>query len=268
MSYSNLIIRKCTGADIDKIMLLQKQIIEGLENKDLLRENSRENFELCLENQSLILGVSNELEELIAIAILYDGRGTDEDLGKELKFHEVSNGINFKLVMVREDYRGRRLQKALMWMLEQYAYSEGFTHLCATVSPFNQYSVNNIEEMGYVYDHSELKYGGKKRAIYVKNIENSVKEYTDAILKNNPFTEALDLSRYIEGESKICNTGDVLEYIDTANGEKRYALFIKNSIPEVAFFSKESNEMKVTEYSERIETMIFQRALINTVKGV
>ncbi len=168
--YKGCTIRQCTTDDIDSIMALQKQVILDLEDKSLLRENNAEMFTSCVNFPNLTLGIFNPTEELVALGILCDMRGTNEDLSLGLLQHTVDVSANLKLIMVRKDFRGLGMQNKLMSLLEEYARNNGYTHLCTTVSPNNIHSLRNIENMGYVYDHSEEKYGGLLRSVLVKKL--------------------------------------------------------------------------------------------------
>ena len=180
---SDCILRLCTPKDIDRIMELQKDIFAGLNDREILRENSREMLLSCLEAPHFTIGIFDREQVLAALAVLYDGRGSEEDLSLGLVNHKVSVPANFKLVLVRKEYRGRGYQRLLMGMLEKYAVSRGFTHLCATVSPKNLHSKANMQAMGYEYDHTQEKYGGVVRDVFVKNIAEETAEYNrDAML--------------------------------------------------------------------------------------
>jgi len=279
MSYRNCVVKKCTMDDIDSIMFLQEQIFSGLKDRSVLRENDRDGFAACLQEPNIVLGVFNEKKELVAIGIVFDGKGTKEDLSIGLQLHTVNVVANLKLVLVREDYRGRGFQKALMWLLEKWAYSVGYTHLCTTVAQNNMYSLDNMLAMGYEYDHSEVKYGGLERNVYVKDIESSVKAYNKLILENASSIEGLkeekdlilegvELNKCIEGTPELLKTGDILEYLDVDNGRIYYALFMKTFSPMIVIYSREDGELKIQDYDTRIGTKVLRRALLNTVKGV
>lgn len=279
MLYGGCIIRKCTVEDVDDIMELQRQIISEIDDKEILRENNREMFITCVQTPNFSLGVFNEDKELIAIAIFCDARGTDEDISKCLVKHNVDVAANFKLILVRKDYRGRGLQKSLMWILEKCAANCGYTHLCMTASPKNIYSISNSESMGYAYDHSEEKYGGLLRNIYVKNIASSVKKYNEIVIQSacsleglqenkELVLEGIELNKCIRGDVELANTGDVLVYEDRDSGEIYYGLFIKKFVPMVVIYSREKCVLQVKEYDKKIESMILKYALLNTVRGV
>lgn len=154
---------------VDSIMKLQDSVIDGLENKDILRKNTREMFESCVIPPNLTIGVFYK-DELVAVTIGVDAVGTPEDLSVGLKQHEVKRPMNYKLTLVSEKVRGLGLQRELIRILERYAASRGYTHICATVSEENSYSLNNMLKCGFERDHEDIKYGGLKRTVMWREI--------------------------------------------------------------------------------------------------
>lgn len=275
--YNKYVLRKCTLYDTDQICELQEIIIDGLDNKEILRKNERSMFERCVQEPNLTIGVYDK-KELIAVAIFVVEHG-EEDLSLGLVCHEVNVSANFKLVMVKEEYRGNGFQRALMWILEKYAYNSGFTHLCTTVSEKNIYSLHNVKEAGYEYDHNAVKYGGLSRCVFVKDINKSVSLYDKMILKivgslenesepNALTLEGIDLTKCFQGEMSFANTGDILEYQDLDSGESYYGLLIKKFTLMVLIYIPENCRLQLVDFSYNISSLKFERVLINTVGGI
>lgn len=175
IDYDEIMTHVCTADDVGEILKLQAEVIEGLEKKELLRRNTREMFEHCVQRPNLTIGLFHQ-DKLIAVGIMVYEKDNSEDLSADLEKFEVGKAANFKLVLVKKEYRGLGLQRALMQLIERYAYAQGYTHLCATVSKENQYSLKNIVSEGYQYDHSAVKYGGMNREVYVKDIKTAQKK--------------------------------------------------------------------------------------------
>lgn len=213
-----MLLRKCDNKDIDAILQLQKDIFDELPGGDvILRRNSREMFESCLQKRSITLGWFDG-EELAGVAILADVEGTEEDLVPGLVNIKARNAANAKLIMIRKNYYGRGFQNVSLWILEKLAYNAGFEYLCSTVSPENPYSRDNLLGFGYEYDHSAKKYNGLIRDIMVKKIE--VGEYYRKLgewAKQNEGEDAALLNAFsvnsmYMGTLDICSGGDLLEY--------------------------------------------------------
>lgn len=162
-------VRILNKNDIQLIMKLQNSIISNLDNKELLRKNTQEMFESCLNKPNITLGVFDG-SKLVALAIGVDARATEEDLSIGLLSHFVERPFNYKSTMVDKEYRGLGLQKKLIKIIEMYACSRGYTDLCATVSEDNLYSINNMLACGFERDHEAIKYGTLKRTIMCKKI--------------------------------------------------------------------------------------------------
>ena len=170
MKEEGLHIRFCKEEDLERILALQEEVFADLEDRaSLLRRNTRETFQRCLQEPNFTLGVFDG-GELIAVSIMEDARGREDDLGIRLQTHKIHDYADFKLVMVRRGYYGRGLQKTLMRITENMAYKRGYRWFCTSVSPDNVYSRENIRAMGYELDSRMELYGGLEREIYVKEL--------------------------------------------------------------------------------------------------
>lgn len=160
--------------DLDHIMELQDIILEGLENKELYAPTERDEFINYLNKGAKIIGYTDENEELIAMAV-YIKKGYEEgnygyDLGISgknlLKIGQVESTV------VRSDYRGNGLQKRLCEKIEEIAKDDEVKILTSTASPYNKYSVNTFTNLGYEIKKEKFKYGGLRRYVMAKNIDN------------------------------------------------------------------------------------------------
>lgn len=162
--------RLCTTEDFNQISSIQDEAFRLLDNPDVLRKNTDEMLMSCLKEPHFTLGAFSG-DELAAFSVLYFP-DESEALAPYLKTVDISGkkAANNKLCIVRQKYRGNGLQARLGLMLEKYAKEKGVDLLCATVSPDNPFSMNNMKKMGYTYDSTTKKYGGLDRNIYYKFI--------------------------------------------------------------------------------------------------
>lgn len=264
-NYNKLSLKACTKNDLNDIWKLQETVIEGLNDKTLLRKNEITMFERCLLNGNVTLGLYDQTH-LIALAILVDESGNEEDLSKDLEKHTVIRSANLKLIMVKKEYRGNHLQNALMCILEKNAYHKGYTHLCTTVSANNSYSLHNIQSMGYDYDHSAIKYGGLSREVYVKDIKKAVTEYNDSVYRfTEDDTAVFDqnhLDRYFQGNLSIASTGDIAEYMNQSTGMIHYGILIKEQDTIKIYLPEISSSVLSFEYN--IQPLQLRQIWINT----
>ncbi len=163
--------KKCSENDIEKICALQDEAFLHLESPDILRKNTKEMLKSCLKDPHYTIGAFKE-NNLVAFCILYDGKNTDENIGKDIGINEkdLTSVANIKLVIVSPQHRGNGLQKKLITLLEKIAQEKGKKMLCTTVSPYNTVSIKNFEALGFVFHSTKTKYGGLKRNIYFKKI--------------------------------------------------------------------------------------------------
>lgn len=266
-----LMLRRCNADDLDQIFALQSFVIDGLTDKTLLRNNSRAMFAHCIQDPNITLGLYDG-NDLVALAILVDERGSQEDLSKDLVTYHVAVSANLKLIMIKEAYRGRHFQKTLMWILERIAYQRGYTHLCTTVSHENRYSLQNILESGYLYDHSATKYGGLAREVYVKDIHAAVSTYHHQILKqitkdksreNSSWDKPCDLHHYFQGELAIAGTGDLIAYENSLTKTIHYGLYIYDDRPMIYLPSIDQTQM--IPFKQKIDQLQFHAVWINTL---
>jgi hypothetical protein len=268
-------IRKCDETDINAIMEFQEKIFAGMSDLSLLRRNTREMFETCVKNLNLTLGIYYE-DTMIGIGILYNGKGTTEDLSVLMNKEKLDpeKSVNFKLIAIEGKYRGNGLQLALMSIIERYACVNWYENICATVSPKNSYSKVNFEKRGYIYDHNMLKYGGIERSLYYKKLDSYRRENERINTRMNSLrnsfkdpdtvVEGTDLNKCFLGSIDIANTGDIMEYVDTDSGEIYYGILLKDKSLSVCIFIPEEEKIQIKEFSQRIGVLQLAQVYINT----
>lgn len=160
-------IGPCGPDRLDALLDIQEETFAALEDERLLRRNTPEMLESCLLPPHVTLGAWHG-NALAAFSILYFPEG-QEDLSLSLAGVERTGlrAANYKLCIVRPAFRGSGLQYRLGLALEWYAKEARVGLLCATVSPRNSHSMENIRKMGYTYNRTLTKYG-LERALYYK----------------------------------------------------------------------------------------------------
>jgi len=164
-------IRPCTGAHLTDILAMQEEAIAALPSPHLLNRNTPALFSTCLQPPNVTLGAFYG-DTLAGFAALFHPTQYEDDLAHTLETADVTGKkvANYKVTIVRDAFRGNRLQQRLETALEAYAKEQGVEVLCVTVSPDNAHSKRNIENCGYIYDHTQIKYGNLLRDIYYKFI--------------------------------------------------------------------------------------------------
>ena len=158
---------------IDKIMELQKVVIEALDDKQLYAPSEKEEFAEYIRDIGKVVGVvEEESNELIAMGV-YGKLGLKEnnyghDL--EIKGDKLLEVGQIESTVVAPDYRGNALQKKICSILEEISRENNDSLLCATVSPYNKYSLNSFLDLGYEIKKEKLKYGVLKRYVVAKQL--------------------------------------------------------------------------------------------------
>jgi hypothetical protein len=185
---SDLIIKKKDGSIVkakfkildesylDKIMALQEYIVNGLTEKEWYAPSSKEEFRRSIIKDGKILGCVLEDDSLIAMGVYceygYDKHNYGYDLNLE---QEDLLGVGqIESTLVRDEYRGNRLQKKICKVLEEEASKNNIQILSATASPYNVYSVNTFKSLNYTIEADKFKYGGLRRFVFKKEIKNEL----------------------------------------------------------------------------------------------
>ena len=266
MKYEKMYIRSLNAADLDSILELQENTLLGLKDPSVLRKNSPEILLQALSERNIALGVFID-DKLIAIGIAVDPVPPETDLRVNLQKFSVDKAMDLKLCIVREGYRGNGLQAAFICVLEKLAYIRGTTHFCTSVSPNNSYSIRNVLLTGYEYDHQESLYGGLLRNVYVKELKvNDYNNQVDMFVQKfegtvcSPFEP--DFDEYIHGESSICSTGDIAEYLCENTGKLHYGLIIKYDNT-LVLLQKPDGLWELSDFASKVYDYELKRVLIN-----
>ena len=124
----------------------------------------------CLNPPHICLGAWVG-EELVGFAVLYIPQSGDgEDLSRLLTKIDASALVsaNFKICIVRPQWRRRGLQVLLGEHLHKEAAARGINLLCSTASPYNEPSVRSLRKLGYQTDHILNKYGFERMLLYYR----------------------------------------------------------------------------------------------------
>ncbi|EKQ57287.1 MULTISPECIES: GNAT family N-acetyltransferase [unclassified Clostridium] len=174
-SYIKAQIKELDLSYLNKIMELQDNVYNKLSNKAFYCTSDRDEFNIIFSGKGKIIGCVSAIDdELIAIGVYveygYEKHNYGYDIniqGKDLlKVGQVESTI------VKEEYRGNKLQRVICKILEEVAYSSGMSYICSTVAPDNIYSLNTFKNLGYNIIIEKLKYNGLNRYVLMKNFNN------------------------------------------------------------------------------------------------
>lgn len=165
---------KTLGVDyLPKIMELQEMVVDGLEDKQLYVASNEEEFRDFIEGKGEVVGcVTLHGDELIAMGVYGNLKYEKSNYGYDLDFsgEELLKVGQIETTIVREDFRGNRLQKRLCEILEQVGKENNTPIITATASPYNKFSVNTFISLGYEIVKDKIKYGGLRRYVLMKDL--------------------------------------------------------------------------------------------------
>lgn len=172
INLDNLKIRLCISEDVDVIYYIQNRVIDYLKENEkgyflpFKKEsysrivnnpvNDGEIYGAFLDNKMIawvFLSVSNRMKEIQSYIPDIEGKCADIDG-----------------VIVLPEYRGNHLQNILVEHLEKRAKELGINNIVAEVTFGNEYSLKNLQSMGYEIKTWYQKDESIKRHILLKKI--------------------------------------------------------------------------------------------------
>lgn len=176
----NLQFKTLSMADLPLVEALQQQVYASLEDPNVLQPLSRDELTNILGGNGVMIGVFDEARCIAFRALLKPDQDEDEHLGVDVGATDLGRVLYQEISNVHPDYRGHNLQKRMaQYILEQVDLSN-YDWMCATVMPYNVASLKDKFAQGmYVYA-LKLKYGGKLRYVFGKQLNREV-TFGDAV---------------------------------------------------------------------------------------
>lgn len=160
---------------IDKIMELQLNMYEELDNKDFYSCSDKEEFIRTINEKGKIIGCTSlKDDELIAIGVYIEYGYEDHNYGYDvgIEGEALLKVGQLESMIVSKDYRGNKLQKLMCEILEEVGKDAGMNYICATAAPDNIYSVNTFKKLNYKIMADKFKYGGLRRYVLLKDLQS------------------------------------------------------------------------------------------------
>lgn len=169
IKFDDFTIKKCDITTLDEIIKIQDETFEKLEDTDILRKNSNDMLKECLNGVNVTIGAWYK-DTLAGFSVLYFPKEDKENLALSLDGVDIKNlnTANYKLCIVREEFRGNNLQYELYKLIEKEAIKNKVDIICATVSPKNFSSINNVTRLGFLYNKTLTKYDLERNLYYKK----------------------------------------------------------------------------------------------------
>lgn len=171
-------IQPCGIDYLEGVLALEREVLAHLERPEMLRRNTREMWQECLQAPHLCLGAWPRTGEgtreamPAAVAVLFvPAEGSAEALAPLLTTVDTQGrrAAHFKICMVHPHWRGHHLQWQLGLLLHEEARRRGYDLLCATAAPCNTASIRSLQRLGYHADSTVKKYGFERLLFYCFN---------------------------------------------------------------------------------------------------
>lgn len=166
-------LKKLTFEDIDEVLILQDEVVRGLERREFYCDMSKEEFSKSINDfGGTMIGCVTEDEEIVAIGLYVSFQYDDENYGYDLglRGQELLKVGQVEATIVKKEFRGNKLQDKICEVIENIAIEEGKKIIGATVAPDNIYSLNTFLNRGYEIYEEKIKYGGYRRYILKKEV--------------------------------------------------------------------------------------------------
>lgn len=172
ININNLKIRICNSNDVKDIYNLQEIVIENFKEEE-------KGYFLPFKEESYLRIVNNPIGDGEIYGAFYNDKmiawiflSVSTRMEKLRSFIPDISGkcADIDGVIVLPEYRGNGIQKILVSYLEEKAKEKGINNIVAEVTFGNDYSLNNLKELGYEIKSWYKKGENIKRHILLKKI--------------------------------------------------------------------------------------------------
>jgi ribosomal protein S18 acetylase RimI-like enzyme len=168
-SMQEIMIRRAAEADVTELFEVMNKVSAALPDKRYFYAEDRAFIKRHIEERGFVLQAAVQ-EKIVGFLLVRIPEYEEDNLGKNVALsHETLRRVaHMEIVVVTPQYRGLGIQKRVLKEAEKILVEKGYEYLMATVSPLNQYSLNNFLSLGYKIVKTEKKYGGYDRHILMK----------------------------------------------------------------------------------------------------
>ena len=160
---NNIKIEIVTEDKITKVLKFQKEIIDNMNRKDFFCPLNKEEFLTPMKTLDNVyfLKYNNEIIGLFVATC---------NIPNVLKEYQLSNNnvMLIDSIMIKEEYRGNKLQAKILKYLYDRAKELKLDGLVATIHPENKYSLNNFLDDGYKIINTLNIHGGIRNIVFKK----------------------------------------------------------------------------------------------------
>ena len=168
-------------AHIPQLMVLQEEVVDALPDKAILQPLDEEELGFILQGNGIMIGVFVS-GKLIAFRALLEPVIDDEHLGYDIGLQteaELKKVLYQEISNVHPEYRGYGLQRTMADVIMQQVDGAKYHVICATVMPGNIASMKDKFSQGMHVAALKLKYGGKLRYVFTKQLLEVERQWTE-----------------------------------------------------------------------------------------
>ena len=176
--------------DLHEIIELQNVAIANLNSPDMLQPLTQSEFEFILGGHGCILGLFDE-QKLIGIRAMLVPPFDQDHLGFDagLSLADMNRVIYQELSIVHPKYRGAGLQTKMGLLTMEKLDRTKYSYVFSTVAPSNIASMKDKFVLGLHIIALKLKYNGKLRYVFMKNLDEELCFDVEAEERLIPFDE-------------------------------------------------------------------------------
>ena len=161
----NIKIEIVTEERLNEVLNFQKEIIDNMNRKDFFCPLTEEEFLTPMKKQDNVYFLKYNTE----IIGLFVATCNIPDVLKEYQLKN-NNVMLIDSIMIKEEYRGNKLQIKILNYLYNRAKELKLDGLVATIHPENTYSLNNFINNGYKIINTLHIHGGIRNIVFKKII--------------------------------------------------------------------------------------------------
>lgn len=158
----NIKLEFATVDDLDMIMNFQYLIINNMANKEYFCPLLKEEFKDALDNGVISLLWDDDI--LVGLAVL--NCKPKIEIIEEYCLSDVNDIGILDSVMIKDEYRGSKLQQQLINCLDSVIEKFNLKGVVATVHPDNIWSYNNLIACNYENIHKVIIHGGERFILF------------------------------------------------------------------------------------------------------
>ena len=163
-------IRACTTDDLSALLAMQEAVAETIADKHTFAVTSSAEISESLFLDRCFCAVLDG--EMVAATAMIINRPSPRNAGSHIGYteEEQKTCVTMEVTFILPAARGYGLQQIFFDMREEVALELGATQALTTISPDNEFSLNNALAKGYTVVAERALYGGLPRCILRKEL--------------------------------------------------------------------------------------------------